>query len=346
MLRQSTKAFIREARQLRGYSLFDFLHGYIYGRWPYFYIAVGTGEHRLTKAIRPIYEFVSKLLHAGEYRKGDVPSRRDRAERGNGDGAKDAAKSITFADTYHGKVIPLDAAAQLVTVNRDVSLTNLEHVIPYATARDIVLKNPDHIAVVQCPCRLARKNPCAPLDVCLIVGEPFSSFMLEHVPERSRRITPAEAVEILRQEDERGHVHHAFFKDAMLGRFYAICNCCKCCCGAMQAHRNGTPMLASSGHVATVNRDRCVACGTCAKYCQFDAVLFMNGAKSIDLQKCMGCGVCVPKCKQGALSLERDPAKGIPLEIAVLMDHAMERAGAVNVQWSGEKQQEARRSDS
>jgi tRNA (Thr-GGU) A37 N-methylase len=27
------------------------------------------------------------------------------------------------------------------------------------------------------------------------------------------------------------------YKDAMLGRFYAICNCCSCCCGAMQAHQ-------------------------------------------------------------------------------------------------------------
>jgi hypothetical protein len=26
-----------------------------------------------------------------------------------------------------------------------------------------------------------------------------------------------------------------YYKDAMLGRFYAICNCCACCCGAMQA---------------------------------------------------------------------------------------------------------------
>jgi hypothetical protein len=25
------------------------------------------------------------------------------------------------------------------------------------------------------------------------------------------------------------------YKDAMLGRFYAICNCCSCCCGAMEA---------------------------------------------------------------------------------------------------------------
>ena len=68
-----------------------------------------------------------------------------------------------------------------------------------------------------------------------------------------------EAVAILQAEQERGHVHHAFFKDAMLQRFYAICNYCSCCCGAMQAQRNGTPMLASSGYVSRVDEDACIA---------------------------------------------------------------------------------------
>ena len=47
-----------------------------------------------------------------------------------------------------------------------------------------------------------------------------------------------------------------YYKDAMLGRFYAICNCCSCCCGAMQAHQHGTPMPASYDCLGTVqNRD-------------------------------------------------------------------------------------------
>jgi Pyruvate/2-oxoacid:ferredoxin oxidoreductase delta subunit len=316
MLRRSTRAFFREARSLQGYSLFDFIHGYVYGRWPYFYIAVGTGEHRLTKVVRPISRAVSRLLRTGEHGRKHVRSR----QHGGGNGARER---VTFADTYHGKVVPFDAAARLVTVGRDVHLTELEHVIPYAMARDIVLRNPDHIALLQCPCRSARKNPCTPLDVCILVGEPIAGFILDHHPQRSRRITPAEAVEILRQEDARGHVHHAFFKDAMLGRFYAICNCCKCCCGAMQAHRQGIPMLASSGFIARVHQELCAACGTCSKYCQFDAVRFVDGVKTVDEEKCMGCGVCVTKCRQNAITLQREPSKGAPLEITELMQMAL-----------------------
>jgi ferredoxin len=229
---------------------------------------------------------------------------------------------VTFADTYHGKVVTLESAVRLVSVQQPVELRDLEHAIPYVLARDIVLKNPDHIVVLECPCRAVRANPCTPLDVCLIVGEPFASFVAEHHGRRSRWITSGEAVEILAAEHERGHVHHAFFKDAMLGRFYAICNCCSCCCGAMQAQRNGVPMLAASGYVCRTDAERCIGCGTCAEHCQFKAIS-VNGHATVDRDACMGCGVCVNKCEQGALVLVRDKSKGVPLELDVLMREAM-----------------------
>jgi ferredoxin len=220
--------------------------------------------------------------------------------------------------------VPLEAATQLVTVQEDVDLGDLEQTIPYALARDIVLKNPDHIAVLECPCRAARENPCLPMDVCLIIGEPFASFVTGHHPKRARWIGQSEVVNILRAEQERGHVHHAFFKDAMLGRFYAICNCCSCCCGAMQAHQHGTPMLASSGYVATVDAELCAACGTCASYCQFSAISVNDGFARIDAIACMGCGVCATNCPEGALALLRAPDRGQPLEIQELIAHSVQ----------------------
>ena len=212
-------------------------------------------------------------------------------------------------------------------VNEDVNLTVPEHIVPFALARDIVLEHPDHIIVLDCPCRMARENPCLPLDVCIVVGEPFASFVLEHQPEHARQITPDEAVSILEAEDKRGHVHHAFFKDAMLQRFYAICNCCSCCCGAMSAHQNGIPMLISSGYVSSVDEDRCVGCGTCVKKCQFDALaLLQDGHVTVDAVACMGCGICVNTCPQAALSLERAPERPAPLEIEQLMAQVAETA--------------------
>ncbi|MGD1995913.1 MAG: 4Fe-4S binding protein [Anaerolineae bacterium] len=303
LIRPSTRSFTREARDAPDYSFLDLLHGYIYARWPYLYIGIATGEHPLARIFGPLgrwlLRFFSRWLD-------ETRSQTD-------------ADGVTFADTYHGKVVPLKAATQLVTVEEEIRLNDLEQVIPYARARDIVLKNPDHIVVLECPCRASRPNPCQPLDVCLIVGEPFASFVVEHHPRRSRWLTPEEAVEILQAEDERGHVHHAFFKDAMLGRFYAICNCCVCCCGAMQAWAGGTPMLASSGYVSQVNADVCVGCGVCADSCQFAALSVNGGIAVVDAGVCMGCGVCVARCAEGAIALARDPARGEPLEIRQLM---------------------------
>jgi ferredoxin len=303
-IKRSTLSFFLEGRRTPGYSFFDFLHGYLYGRWPYLYIGIGTGEHRLSAPLGRIYNFIARILPTN-LSAGSPPEK---------------SPAEAFADTYHGKVVPLSAAVQLVTIKEDIRLANLEQVIPYDRARDIVLNNPDHIIALDCPCRSARANPCLPLDVCLIVGEPFASFVAEHHPQRSRWISSGEAIEILRAEDERGHVHHAFFKDAMLGRFYAICNCCECCCGAMQAHQRGTPMLASSGYLCVVDEDLCIGCGECHGYCQFSALSLEDGYSRVDERLCMGCGVCLTKCDQGALSLERMPARGEPLEIRALIE--------------------------
>lgn len=297
LVRPSTIAFAREARRTPGYSFFDWLHGMIYSRWPYLYIGIGTGEHPLSKLIGPIAGSLAVVIPA----------------------KPKGMQALDFADTYHGKVVPPAAARQLVTVHQEISLKDLEQVVPYALARDIILQHPDHIVVLDCPCRSARANPCLPLDVCLIVGEPFAGYVAEHHAKRSRWITQDEALAVLSAEHERGHVHHAFFKDAMLGRFYAICNCCACCCGAMQAQRNGVPMLASSGYVARVAPERCAGCGTCASNCQFAAIAVEDGRAVVDAVKCMGCGVCVSHCPNEALSLEADATRGLPLELDRLM---------------------------
>ena len=302
LIKETTKDFYQEGRNTEDYSLYDFLHGYLYSKWPYLYIGVALGEHPLSRVFTPIFLFLSSILS---------PSK---------DGSGDAG--LAWANSYHGKVVPLQEAKRLVSIQEDIVIKDLEKVIPYTRAKDIILKNPDRLAVLDCPCRAARENPCKPLDVCLIVGDPFVSFILEHQPAKARQISSQEAMDILEAEHARGHVSHAFFKDAMLNRFYAICNCCSCCCGAFQAHQTGTPMLMSSGYTASVNPELCEGCGTCEQYCQFSAISIEEGWAVIDQEACFGCGVCVDKCEQEAVTLNLDPAKGEPLEIFTLMEEA------------------------
>jgi ferredoxin len=299
LIHPSTRAFYNEARKSRGFSFFNFIHGYIYARWVYFYIAMGTGQHPLARRLEPAMGWIGNLITQNAPADGSIPM-------------------IKMEDTYHGKVVPLQAARELVSVKEDIDLGDMEKIIPYSLARDIVFQNPDHIVVMDCPCRSARENPCKPMDVCIVIGEPFAGFVLAHNPDRSRQITSEEAQAIIKAEDDRGHVHHAFFKDAMMGRFYAICNCCSCCCAAVNAHRNGTPMLASSGYVAVIDRDKCRSCGVCEKACLFAAIT-KNGTMNVDPSICMGCGICANQCRFDAIHMVRDQARGEPLEIRELI---------------------------
>jgi ferredoxin len=218
------------------------------------------------------------------------------------------------AERYHGKVLTTAHARSLLTIQRPLPLQDLEQIIPYATARQLVLQAPPDIALIECPCRQVSRTPCQPSQVCMVIGQPFVDLVLEHHPRTSRRVTVDEALEVLDAEHRRGHLHSAWFKDACLNRFFAICNCCTCCCGGIQAMRRGIPMLSSSGYVAEVDPELCQGCGRCRDACPFLAIE-INGRARIDLAQCMGCGVCVGQCRHGAVALRLEPSRGVPLDV-------------------------------
>jgi ferredoxin len=260
-------------------NLLDTLHSYIYGRWTNQYVYV--------------------LLHW------IVPR-------------LDARGRAHQADTYHGKVLTPELAAEIVTLDHDVNARNLEQIIPYPIARDVILKTPLAITLYECACRHARANPCQPTNVCMNIGD-ATGFMVEHNPHSARRITQQEALEILRAEHERGHLHSAWFKDVLGDRFYAICNCCKCCCGGIEGMvKYGVPSMVSSGFVAAIDAANCTACGVCAKACPFSALSLHDGAAVVNRDKCMGCGVCQGQCAFEAIALLRDEARPPPLDVRVL----------------------------
>ncbi|NIN73007.1 MAG: 4Fe-4S ferredoxin [Gemmatimonadetes bacterium] len=252
------------------------LHGYVYSRWPYQYISFAI--RRLLPHMTP-------------------------------------EQKRWWADRYHGKVLTTELARRVITLDHDIKRTDLERIIPYPMARDIVLKGPPNVVLLDCPCRAMRENPCQPTDVCMIVGK--GDFVLEHQPQRSRAITQNEALDVLQAEHERGHVHTAYFKDAMGDRFYAICNCCSCCCGGLEAMRRGVPMVASSGYVAQVDEAACIACGDCETACPFDAVT-LNDTAVVSWEKCVGCGVCEGQCENEAMQLVLDERKGLPMDVQAI----------------------------
>ena len=228
------------------------------------------------------------------------------------------AQRKKWADGYHGKVLLPDHARAIITLNKRIDIRSLEQIVPYPTARSLVLDGPPGVVVYECVCRSARRQPCLPTQVCMVIGKPFTDFVLEHHPGRSRRLERAEALDLLKQEHERGHVHVAWFKDVMLDRFYAICNCCTCCCGGLEGMLHyHMPSVAPSGHAAVVDAASCTGCGACEQVCPFRAIT-MEGTAKVDWARCMGCGVCETKCPNRAVALVRDSGKGIPFDVRML----------------------------
>ncbi len=226
--------------------------------------------------------------------------------------------------TYHAKIVELKDAIQLVTQKQSIKLTPPETVIPFKQARDIILQNPESISVGECACRAVSVESCLPpgeMDVCIFVGDPHAEFIGESNP-KFRKITQDEAVKILEESHEKGFVHCAYFKKELGRRFMAICNCCKCCCQGMKAYivfEGAVPILAPSGYVAQV-ADDCIECGECLDACGFNAISMDDGPALINREKCMGCGICESKCTNGSIDMKRDPSKGDPLDLKVLME--------------------------
>ena len=231
-----------------------------------------------------------------------------------------------FSQHYHGKVVTLDQAEAIINVDRDIPLRDLEQVVPYSMARNFVLQAPADIVLLECACRQALGGDCRPSQVCMVLGKPFTDWVLAEQPDTSRRVTREEALEVLRQEHERGHMHTAYFKDAMLNRFYSLCNCCKDhCLGIRMMNRYHTSFLTPSGYAVRVDPKACTSCGQCVEACPFDAVVPRDMRIVNDLEKCMGCGVCIGSCPAHARSLVRDESKGVPLDVREMVKEALDR---------------------
>ena len=231
-------------------------------------------------------------------------------------------------DIYHAKVVKYLDALKLVSQKEDMHIEPPEQVVPWKVARDIVLENPHSLALGPCGCRLNSDKPYLdyPMEVCLMVGDPTADFIAELTP-KFRHIDQDEAIHVLEESHKRGDVHCAYFKKEIANRFYAICNCCACCCMGVKMWNmiGGIPgakasgdlvFLVPSGYVAKVDLEKCNSCGECEELNNFNCITMNDYDEPvINEELCMGCGGCEGICPEGAISLHLDPSKGQPLDL-------------------------------
>ena len=198
---------------------------------------------------------------------------------------------------------------------------NTLHILDHERASHII-EEADYIGLGLCYCRhkaYHAGHPCeidAPWDVCLTFGNVARS-LAEHGG-HARLIDKAEAMDAL----ERSYASNLVQIGENVRENPAfICNCCGCCCEALQAARRFAPMqpVATTNYIPEIQEETCIGCGKCAKACPIFALTMEEkqmGEKTVkrpvlNAEICLGCGVCASNCPNHSLTLQRRPIQVI-----------------------------------
>jgi ferredoxin/predicted transcriptional regulator len=184
-----------------------------------------------------------------------------------------------------------------------------DNVLPYDDVKAIINKF-DTIAVSTCYCRHEKDlldKPChvtREMENCFSFGQTAEFIIKYHF---GKKVSREEALNIMEKAREDGLVHKAFHvKQDVANDEYAICNCCKCCCGTFQIYYlGGSPMQSYSSCLANVEASECTGCGVCEEACPMEAIKLVDDVAQVEKMTCIGCGVCSYQCPVTAIKLEK-----------------------------------------
>ncbi len=229
---------------------------------------------------------------------------------------------------YHSKVISGENVTKILELNENISAVTEKNkkIIPFDYAYKILFQEPDFIAVMDCPCKKTLNASEWTINSCISVGKKTSQFWLDRCGKKynARKITPKEAIDLVRKFREKGYVTQAFFKVATGGSTGVICNCHIETCVSLQASRfarrfnSELTMNADSGYSMRHHNGACRLCGACARFCQFDAVVFHEDRRIYKKELCLGCGLCMEHCPGRAIHIYQDPDKTVPLDMDIV----------------------------
>lgn len=206
------------------------------------------------------------------------------------------------------------AIARTVPVEEKIAKAD-DVVMPFEEVSKLV-NEAEFIAVGNCYCRHGKDlldDPCKKTDMrrnCFLFGRTARNL---HEQGFVEPISKEDALKLFKKSEEDGLVHHVVHRGLDPYReVESICNCCKCCCGIFGMYLNGiSPLVDITTHIARVDAEECVGCGTCEIRCNIEAIEVIDDKAVVDEDVCIGCGVCVITCPSEALSLERTPMRKV-----------------------------------
>ncbi|CAB5106985.1 Uncharacterized di-4Fe-4S ferredoxin domain-containing protein, DVU0498 type [Olavius algarvensis associated proteobacterium Delta 3] len=205
-----------------------------------------------------------------------------------------------------------------------LSEENALHVLDYERASEVIKSSP-HRGISMCYCRhkmMHVDRACdAPMNICMTFNTTAESLTRHG---HARSVEVSEAMELLAKARENNLVQ---FGENVRRRVNFICNCCGCCCEAMNAARRFAVMhpIHTTNFMPVVDKNTCNGCGKCVNPCPVEAMTLVSAndpdrlkkkLARLDQSRCLGCGVCVRACtKTHSITLSPRPRRVItPLD--------------------------------
>lgn len=160
------------------------------------------------------------------------------------------------------RVVPIESAIEGIPNVRD------DEKLSY------YLNKYDTFSVSDCSCRSSRRvvgEGCGHLEenMCIQMGKGAEHYIRTG---RGRAATREEVMELMKRAEDNGLMHDMpNIED--VGDSLAICNCCSCSCfGLRVGLLFGARDVIRSNFTATIDEEKCVACGQCVENCPANAL--------------------------------------------------------------------------
>ena len=178
----------------------------------------------------------------------------------------------TDSQVEHAMNTPMGAGIMRVIPVEEAIPANAEQ-IDNERVSYYIEKNEGHLCLLPCQCRRVRKlmnEGAGDMDesFCLFMGHPADMFINLG---RGKALTKQEAFDLIKHVEDIGCVHQITTLEN--GQTFAICNCQPESCLALGVTQYfNTPGTAKSNYVASIDPEKCVACGQCTDKCANNAI--------------------------------------------------------------------------